>query len=50
MYWKTYQILSGVIINNYYNPEVNEPIRVKFTYDPITHQVQINSLLAEKNK
>ena len=42
--------LPDDIIYNYFDPEVNEPSRVKFTYDPITHQVQINSILVEKIK
>ena len=42
--------LSDDIINNYYNPEVNDPVRVKFTYDPITHQGHISSQLLEKIK
>ena len=39
--------LSDDIINNYYNPEVNDPVRVNFTYDPITHQGHISSQLLE---
>ena len=42
--------LSDDFINNYYNPELNDPVRVKFTYDLITHQGHISSKLLEKIK
>ena len=42
--------LPDDIVNNYYNFNLNDDLKVKFYYDRIFHQLHISSFLEEKIK